>query len=213
LPQFTVYCYIGERHRRVPIVTVDMLPSDWGAIKQLVKEAAIILFNNKHESTGILSIEKHLSGAFTMKWHQAGYSQKRLYFKRNVEFSCRFEFNCRTQEIKMANVQFGPELLFSGCLEDYRRLEKGIWKLPTSVIPQADQGINQGDSSTKKLLMQPSNSRYADYSRTARLIYQEGAEKRMKWQSYDRVVNRSYMPKSQQLEEEHEEGEGEEDSS
>jgi hypothetical protein len=212
LAQFTIYAYLGIKHRRHPCMTINRQPADWFDVKRLVEEAAFILWNDKKELNAILSIEKHLSGAYIMKWHQAGYSQKRLFFKRNVEFSCKFQFNPRTCDVSMSNVQFGPSLLFNGALEDYRRIERGIWKLPSSVIPKEDQGINQGDSSTKKLLMQPSNSRYGDYSRTERLIYAEGAEKLMKWQSYDSVVARRYMPKSQQLEEENEEG-AEEDSS
>jgi hypothetical protein len=209
MPQFTIYCYIGEKHRRHPCTTISSLPADWFGIKEIVKDAAIILFNDKHESNGILSIEKHLSGAFTMRWHKAGYSQKRLYYKRNIEFSCKFEFNPRTREVKMANVQFGPALLFAGALEDYRRLERGVWKLPPSPIPKSHEGML---GNTKSLLMEPSASRNADYSRVARLIYQEGAERQMKWQSYDKAVSRRYMPKSLQLLEENEE-KGEEDSS
>jgi hypothetical protein len=211
IPQFTVYAYVGVKHRRHPCVTISSLPPDWFAIKELVKESAIILFNDKKESEAILSVEQHLGGAYTMKWQKAGYARKRLYFKRNIEFSCKFLFNPRTNAVSMSDVQFGPTLLFAGALEDYRRIEKKMWKIPPSVIPKVDQGINQGDSSTKKLLMQPSNSRYGDYNRSERLIYAEGAEKRMKWLSYDQVVNRRYMPKSLQLLENEEKGE--EDSS
>jgi hypothetical protein len=212
LPQFTVYAYIGQKHRRHPCVTVSALPPDWFAIKELVKESAYILFNDRHETQAILSIEKHLGGAYKMAWQKSAYAQKRLYYKRNCEFSCKFEYNSRTHETKITNTQFGPQLLFSGCLDDYRRLEKGVWRRLSSVIPKADQGINQGDQSTKKLLMQPSNSRYGDYSRSPRLLYAEGAEQQMKWLSYGKAVSRRYMGKSQQLEEENEE-KGEEDSS
>jgi hypothetical protein len=213
LPQYTVYCYIGEKHRRHPVVTISALPSDWGAIKELVKDSAFILFNDRHEIQAILSIEKHLGGAYKMAWQKSAYAQKRLYYKRNCEFSCKFEYNSRTHETKITNTQFGPQLLFSGCLDDYRRLEKNVWRRLPSVIPKSDQGINQGDQSTKKLLMQPSNSRYGDYSRSPRLLYQIGPEEKMKWLSYDKLLSRRYMGKSQQLLEDHEEGEGEEDSS
>jgi hypothetical protein len=209
MPQYTVYAYVGIKHRRHPIVTVSSLPSDWFAIKQLVKESAIILFNDKKESEAILSIEQHLGGAFTMKWQKAGYSQKRLYYKRNIEFSCLFQFSPRTHQVKMTNIQFGPTLLFAGCLEDYRRIEKGIWKRPSSCIPKADADAIGGGNTAKRLLMQPSAVRNADYSRAPKLIYQEGPEQRMKWFSYDKIVNRRYMPKSQQLMEQNENENGE----
>jgi hypothetical protein len=210
MTQYTIYAYIGEKHRRHPCLTISNLPVAWFGIKEIVKDAAIILFNDKHESNGILSIEKHLSGAYKLAWHQAGYSRKRLYFKRNIEFSCKFEFNPRTKEMKMANVQFGPTLLFAGALEDYRRIERGVWKMPSSCIPKSHENML---GNTKSLLMEPSATRYSDYSRAEKLIYQEGAERQMKWQSYDKAVSRRYMPKSLQLQEEHEAGEGEENAS
>jgi hypothetical protein len=206
--QFTFYAYIGPNHRRHPITTLSTMPNDWLHIKQLVQEAGFILWNDRHESEAILSLEKHLSGPYTMKWQKAGYARKRLYFKRNIEFSCKFQFNPRSYAVSMSNVQFGPALMFSGCLEDYRRIEKSLWKLPPSPIPKTHENML---GNTKSLLMEPSASRNADYSRVARLIYREGAERQMKWQSYDKVVSRRYMPKSLQLLEEHEENsEGEE---
>jgi hypothetical protein len=205
LPQFTFYAYVGLKHRRHPITTLSSIPSDWLHIKLLVQEAAIILFNEKHESEAILSLEKHLGGPYTMKWRRAGYSQKRVYFKRNCEFSCKFQFNTRTREVKMSNIQFGPALLFAGCLEDFRRIEKEIWKRPSSCIPKAHENLN---GNTRNLLMEPSAVRYSDYSRTPKLIYEEGLDQRMKGCSYNRIVNRRYMPKTQQLlEQDEEEGE------
>ena len=117
--------------------------------------------------------------------------------------SCKAKFDPHTQKVQIASPSFGPDLI--ECLQDYRRIERGVWKLPSSVIPQADQGINEGDKSTKKLLMQPSDARYADYTKTPTLIYQEWPEKLAKWQSYDRVPKRAYMPKPLQLEEQSEE--------
>jgi hypothetical protein len=204
LPQLTFYVYIGAKHWRHPITTMDKTPTDWLHIVLLVKECCISLWNEKHQTEAILSLEKHIGGGpYKMLWRKMGYSPRRVYYKRDIQFSCKAKFDPHTQKVQIASPSFGPDL--RECLQDYRRIERGVWKLPSSAIPQADQGINEGDKSTKKLLMQPSNVRYADYTKTPKLIYQEGPEKLAKWQSYDRVPQRSYMPKPLQLEEQSEE--------
>jgi hypothetical protein len=205
LPQFTFYAYLGPKHWRHPVMTLDKIPTDWLHIALLVKECCISLWNEKHEKESIISLEKHLGGGpYKMLWRKAGYSPRRVYFKRDITFSCKVSFDPHTCKVKISSPSFGPELLFAGCLEDYRRIERGVWRMPSSVIPKADQGICDGDNSTKKLLMQPSASRYGDYSRMPRLIYEEGPALKLKWRSYDQIVKRSYLPKPQQLEEQNE---------
>jgi len=199
---FTLYAYLGLKHTRRPILTVDKIPSDWLSLRLLVEEACFIIWNEHHTGETILSLERHLGGAYRMRWRRSGYSPRRIHFKRTPEFSCRTKFDHLTGRAKLSAVSFGPSLLFAGVLDDYRRIEKGIWKSPASVIPKSDQD-SIGD--TKSLLLQPSACRYNDYAAVPKLIYGKGLEERMKHLSYERFPTRSYMPKPQQLEELNEE--------
>jgi hypothetical protein len=194
MPLLTFYAYIGLRHWRCPVRTIDRYPTDWEDLKLMTKECGNVLWQEKKQLETILTLEHHLAGKFTLKWEKRGYSRKKVQYKRDIEFSCRLKFNPHNQKVAITQPMFGLHLI--GLSREYY-LEKGrAYKVP-SCVPKAHQNLI---GNTKSLLMEPSGQRFGDYSRIAELKYAE--EKEFHGLIYAKSDKRAYMPWSDRMMEE-----------
>jgi hypothetical protein len=191
MPILTFYVYLGVRHWRCPIKTIERYPSDWEDLKILIKECAITLWNEKKSLEAIVTLEHHLAGKFTLKWEKRGYSPKKVRYKRDIEFSCRLKFNPLNEKVVITQPMFGLHLM--ELARDFY-LEKGRAYKIHSCIPKPHENLI---GNTKSLLMEPSGARYGDYSKTAELRYATESE-----QHYARTEIIHYLPRSQRLMEE-----------
>lgn len=184
LPQLTFYAYIGEKHRRHPVHTIYEYPTDWKRLKDLSRECAMILWQEKKCDKCLFTLEHHLSGKYKMMHERRGYSEKRVRYKRDVEFSCKFSYSPKTGEVTLEQCMFGFHLM--SLATDYYA-ERGIRYRVATVIPRQYQNL-MGD--VKSLLVEPSGQRYGDYSRQEKTIYGKRPD-RDKAQERD---TRMYLP-------------------
>lgn len=140
MPIYTFYIYKPPKNRRVPVYTTSEEPCDWANLRSILQEVALITWNEHKLCEFLVSLEKHLSGAYNMKWRRSGYSPRRIFYKRQPEFFCRLTFNPLSRALKIRGASFGPIMM--DMLEDYRFFEKNQkYRVPGSVIPKSDEGI------------------------------------------------------------------------
>ena len=184
IPQLTFYAYIGEKHRRHPIHTIYEYPTDWQHLKDLARECAMILWNEKKCDNCLFTLEHHLGGKYVMRHEKRGYSEKRVRYKRDVEFSSKLTYSSKTGEVTLEQCMFGFHLM--SLATDYYR-ERGIRYKVSSVIPRQYQNM-MGD--VKSLLVEPSGQRYGDYTQQERTIYGKRPDRVM---AHERDT-RMYLP-------------------
>ena len=100
-----------------------------------------------------------------MRHEKRGYAEKRVRYKRDVEFSSKLTYSSKTGEVTLEQCMFGFHLM--SLATDYYR-ERGIRYKVSSVIPRQYQNM-MGD--VKSLLVEPSGQRYGDYTQQERTIY------------------------------------------
>lgn len=193
----TFYIYKGPKHRRIAILTLARRPTDWAELKEHLKVCALKLWNEQKISSALITLELHLSGKFVWKRRRGGYSPRRVRWQRGVEWAGRLRFNSKTEEITVDNCSFGPNLM--SLASDYYA-ERGIKYRTPSVIPKEHQNLHD----PRSLLMDPSATRYADYTTPPRSPYdhrqKRGEKKRLQ---YDPTcVGRSYLPEGLRIREE-----------
>jgi hypothetical protein len=184
------YFYKGLKHKRIAIQTIHSWPTDWINLKGLLNEVAIKIWHEHNESQNlIVSLERHLPGKYTVKWKKSGYNTDKIPFRRSCEFSCKISFNPLNRKLRVREASFGPHLM--SCLYDYRSIER---ELPPRVPPVLPKESERATGDLRLLLVQPSNSFHADYSRRENLIYGE-PNLQAGHTSYQKTDARSYLPK------------------
>jgi hypothetical protein len=202
MPILTFYVYkTWAKNRRVPIQTIDYVPTDWLNLRELLTQVAIKVWFDFHMMESMISLERHLKGKFIVKYRPVGdYTPKKVFYKRNTEFFCRLSFDPHKKAIKVRTASFGPNMM--DFLNDYRLMEKGQrWKTPPSCIPRAHQNLS---SDPRSLCLEPSLSFHSTYDRTEKLTYGEQAFKEMENHLYDKPPSMTYLPKALQIQQEDE---------
>ena len=155
---------IGKPWRRFHLLSIDHYPSDWLELKQLLQEIMEIIHLEHDKTEAYISVERHLPGTFTVR-RTSRYRQEKVPFKREAEGFFRVEFNPKKREIYVREASFAYHL--SRLRDDFRYYERGReYELPP-LIPKEHQNLND----PRSLLMDPSATRYADYSRKPTEIY------------------------------------------
>ncbi len=187
----TFYVYRGEKHKRIAILTINRRPTDYEQLKELLKECALKLWHDLHMSEAQLTLELHLPGKFVWKTRRGGYSSHRVRWRRGLEWVGSIRFNNKTEETIVKWCAFGPNL--QHLAEDYYA-ERGIKYRVPKIIPLMHQHLE----TVKSLLIEPSGTRYADYSRKPhgpydfREVY--GVEEKRRRRYAPAHVERMYLP-------------------
>ena len=154
----------GRAWRRFYISSVDHYPTDWLELKMLLRECMEVVYVDHGMTEAYISLERHLPGRFTIR-KTVRYGQEKIPFKREDEGLFRIEYDPRNGEITVKEANFGFHL--GRLREEFRAMERGKeYEIPP-LIPREHQ--NLGDP--KSLLLEPSATRYADYSRKQTPLY------------------------------------------
>ena len=113
----------------------------------------------EHDKTeAYISVERYLPGAFTVR-RTRRYRQEKVPFRREPEGFFRVMFDPKKHEIYVKEASFAYHL--GDLRDDFRYYGRGReYEIPP-LIPKEHQNLND----PKTLLMDPSATRYADYSR------------------------------------------------
>jgi hypothetical protein len=145
----------------------------------------MIIWQEKKCDACLFTLEHHLGGHYKMMHEKRGYSEKRVRYKRDIEFSAKMSYNHTTDEVTLEQCMFGIHLM--SLATDYYA-SRGIRYRVSPVIPRQYQDLTGGDA--KKLLAEPSGQRYGDYSQQERTIYGKRPDRD---KSQERDI-RMYMP-------------------
>ena len=199
MPVLTFYAYRVVRHKRIALPsTITDYPTDWQHLKSLLQERAIKLYNEYHAAVAIMTLEQHLKGKYIVKTKQGTYEPTRVRYRRDIIWSGRIRFNPKTKGIIVDQCAFGPAIWLMSA--DYYEQERGIKYRSPPVIPKTLPKL--GDP--KGLLMDPSASRYADYSRQPRGPYDFSAEKQKRRKQYESPYEKAYLPQDLRIHEQEE---------
>jgi hypothetical protein len=161
--------YMVSERESLWLTSVDHTPTDWLELKRLLAEAMVKLHRERGLTEAFITLQRHLPGRAAAL--SIGYRPSLIPYKREFEVAFKARFSPRTGEVEIAQASFN--YTFSHVREDYWWMERGIrWKIP-SVIPREHQSAL---GNMKSLLMEPSATRYADYSRKPKKIYSFGEE-------------------------------------
>jgi len=161
--------YMVSERESLWLTSVDHTPTDWLELKRLLAEAMVKLHRERGLTEALITLQRHLPGRAAAL--SIGYRPSLVPYKREFEAAFKARFSPRTGEVEIAQASFN--YTFSHVREDYWWMERGIrWKVPP-VIPKEHQSAL---GNPKYLLMDPSATRYADYSRKPRSIYSFGEE-------------------------------------
>ena len=184
MPLLTYYAYIGFRHTRMPMYTIDRLPSDWLELKQVLIEVMERVWREHQQTEAYVSLEHHLRGKGFQGF--TGYRSRSFHFRQQVEAFFKVTFSPKLREVKFGQASFGPHL--STVSMEYWLIERGRRYRVPALISREHQ--NLGD--VKALLREPSGMRYADYSQEERPLYDRGARRFPIVPHYRPVVERGY---------------------
>lgn len=202
----TFYAY-GAKHRRIALHTIKKAsecPTDWAQLKLLVTNDCVpVLFYEHKLTSAIMTFETHLSGKYTVHTEggvrvaKGGYGDMRLRFQRGVEWTGKVVLNPKNMKVTISNCQFGPNIWL--LTADYYE-ERGVKYRSPNIIPR--QLPKPGDP--KGLLMDPSASRYADYSRQPKGPYDFEQTKNVDLSYRMEADVRTYLPEGFYIREEKE---------
>jgi len=154
----------GRAWRRFYISSIDHYPTDWLELKMLLQECMEVVYMDHGMIKAYISLERHLPGRFTIR-QTVRYGQEKIPFKREDEGIFRVEYDPRNGKIIVKEASFALHL--GKLREEYRIMERGKeYEIPP-LIPREHQSL--GDP--KSLLLEPSATRYADYSRKQMPLY------------------------------------------
>ena len=161
--------YMVSERERLWLDSVDHTPTDWLELQRLLAEAMAKLHRERGLTEALVTLERHLPGRAAALFIR--YRPSLIPYKREFEAAFKLRFSPRTGGVEIAQASFN--YTFSHVREDFWWMERGIrWKVPP-VIPKEHQNVL---SNPKYLLMDPSATRYADYSGKPRSIYSFGEE-------------------------------------
>jgi len=160
LALFTFYAYIGLRKTKIPVLSIDEAPSDWGRMKQLLTE----VMTTVHIKHGIIeaqvTMERHKSGKWTVVFSGQGYGTQKLRYKREIEAFFKVRYSPKADAVEVVRAAFSWNL--NRIAQDFYQMEKGIqYRTPPLIPRQHMQSILENP---KLLLMGPSGQRGVDYS-------------------------------------------------
>lgn len=198
----TYYAYIGFKHTRMPMHTIDRLPSDWLELKQVLTEVMERVWREYQQAEAYVSLEHHLRGKGFQGF--TGYRSRSFHFRQQVEAFFKVRYNPKLREAEFGQASFGPHLVTVSM--EYWMIERGRRYRVAPLISREHQHL--GD--VKTLLQEPSGMRYADYSQEEHPLYDRGARRFPIVPHYRPAVDRSYAV---QLLRQVGSGEGEKDES
>ena len=176
--------------RRVPLLSVDHYPTDWLELRMLLQEAMMTAHMEHDVTAATVSLERHLPGRSFEEPRRHGAA--RVPYRREYEAVMKLELNPTTREVEVRRASFNYTL--GHVREDFWRMERGVQYRTPPLIPKEHRNL----SDPKTYLMEPSTTRYADYSRQPKPIY-GSAEPRL---TYAREPRPTYAPRKKRLSEE-----------
>jgi len=150
-----------DEKRRFWLDSLNRYPTDWHELRMILVEVAGKVYIEHKKAEFFVSLERHLPGKSFVRL-SPGYRQKKIPFQRQCEAFFKLLFNPQIKEITVKQASFNYTLFH--LREGFWRMERGIrWRSPP-LIPREHRNLND----PKRLLMHPSATRYADYSRKSR---------------------------------------------
>jgi len=186
----TFYAFINAKGTRIPIISIGRQPTDWLELKTLLTEVMKKVYVEHKQAEAEVTLERHLPGKFFVSFAQGRYSQQRIPYKREYEAFFKVRYNMKTDTIEVAQASFNYTLMHLAA--DFWEMEKGIRYRAPPLIPREHQNILENP---KRILMEPSGTRYADYSKTPKKHYQHEDEKHPLPISYQAPQKRQYQPR------------------
>lgn len=194
MPLLTFYAVLkpgGVRGVRVPVESMDYYPSDWVEVKMILRDVMRKAYVEHKQVESTVFLETHMPGKFIYRFTRGRYSQRKVRFKRQYEAVFRVHYNSRNDSVDVVQAVFTGHLSYLA--SDFWAMERGRRYNVPSLIPREHQNILENP---KAILMEPSATRYADYSRTPRSLYSYGDEKFPSRLSYEREPRRQYLKSS-----------------
>jgi hypothetical protein len=164
----TFYAKLGRKQTRHPILPIDKLPRSYDSLKILLTEVACLIYIEHDQVTyAEVSLEQHLPGkqvAATASnagkvlqqetpliMGKGGYRQKRIHYRRGIEFLCKLTYNHLTESIKIKDAHFGNHT-WKSMHEDYEA-ETGKKFYVAPVVPKS--AVNMRGNTAAFAMMQP----------------------------------------------------------
>jgi hypothetical protein len=179
--------------RRFPLLSVDHYPTDWLELRMLLQEAMMTAHMEHDVTAATVSLERHLPGRSFEEPRRHGAA--RVPYRREYEAVVKLEFNPLTEEVDVRRASFNYTL--AHVREDFWEMERGIQYRVPPLIPREHRNLTD----PRTYLMEPSTTRYADYSVQPKPIY-GSAKPRL---SYAREAKGIYGRRRKRLGEEEEE--------
>ena len=184
MPILTFYAYLGKKHTRHPILTVDNWLTSYDSLKDKLLEVAKILYYEKEEIAETdISLELHLPGreitsnsnpsklpqeANPNFMKRGSYQQIGIRFRRTPEFQCKLIYNHLTQTITVKNATFGSHL-YKSMLDDYQCEHGKKYRVPP-IIPRTMQNLR---GNLEAILRLPPDMTPSAYEEPPQLTYTE----------------------------------------
>lgn len=182
--------YLIDGKRRFWLDLVSSYPTDWFQLKMILVEVAEKVHLEHKKTHFFVSLERHLPGKSFVRF-SGKYRQKKIPFQRQYEAFLKLVFNPQNKDTTVKQASFNYTLFH--VREGFWRMERGIrWRSPP-LIPREHRNL----SDPKRLLMHPSATRYADYSRKSRERWDEKKPRT----SYRRLHIGVYLPRTVQRKE------------
>jgi len=183
----TFYALAFPRGTRIPVGSLDRLPTDWIEVKTALTEAMRQLYIERKQNRAIVFLERHLPGKFAMKTAPGTYIEQKMRYKRQPEAVFRAEYNPLLGSLEKVQAAFSEELL--EVASGYWDMERKIrWRTPP-IIPRDHKSFLEDP---KQILKEPSATRYADYSRTPKNLYGYGGKECPYPARYNRTAKLEY---------------------
>ena len=183
----TFYAVLRPRGKRVPVGSIDHYPDDWIELRTMLEEAAKKIYIEHDQVESAIFLERHLPGKFFVGFAPGSYVQEKVRYKRGKEAFFRVWYNPKFDSVEKVQAVFSYNLMH--LLWDYQLLEKG--RLPRSPPLISKEHLRVLED-PRAILKEHSGARYADYSRTPRMLYGYGDERHPRPMDYERLAKLEY---------------------
>lgn len=172
--RLTFYAYLGSRRTKVPVPPqLDELPSDWVEMKRLLAEVMAVVHANYGRTEVNVSLERHKRGKFTIRFSGRGYSVQPLRYQREYEAFFKVRYIPKTGGVEVSRATFSWNL--HQVAQEFYQMEKGIrYRVPPLIPREHRQSVMENPKTLLRL--EPSGSRYADYTRKPQHLYDRHGE-------------------------------------
>jgi len=142
-------------------------------MKWLLAEVMAVVHASHGITVADISLERHRRGKFTLRFSGHGYSIQPLRYQRYYEAFFKVIYTPKTGDVEVRRASFSWNL--NAVAQEFYAMEKGIQYREPPLIPREHrQSILESPKSLLRL--EPTGSRYADYTRKLQNLYNKFSE-------------------------------------